>query len=269
MRNIPRSLPYFGGTAGEGKARWINSILPLPNNRQLYVEPYCGMASALLAREPAGEEILNDLNARIMNWWQVVRDEPDKFGWQVEYTPHSRTEFARAIGMLDDMSLSDMKRAWAFHVVIEQGITHGDGGKLRASDWRVRYSPNAGKIHLWTIQRVKELANRIRNVRLECKPAVEVLMQVAKCEDAVIYVDPPRQSADTSPYLHDDVDKSELTAALLEQKGFCAVGGYPGDWDNLGWKPYTKRSTRRNINGVSSPRTEVLWTNRSSPQRLF
>ena len=87
-----RTSPYYGGKRGYGIAEWIASYLPR-NSDSCYVEPFAGMAGVLFARQPAKPEALNDLNRRVINWWRVVRDQPEEFGWRVEMTPKSRVEY--------------------------------------------------------------------------------------------------------------------------------------------------------------------------------
>ena len=86
-----RTLPYYGGKRGYGKAEWIASFLPhTPDS--CYVEPFAGMAAVLLARSPVDIEILNDANERIVNWWRIVRDEAEEFGRLIDFSPFSRAE---------------------------------------------------------------------------------------------------------------------------------------------------------------------------------
>ena len=70
-----RTLTYYGGKRGYGKAEWIASFLPWHSD-SCYVEPFAGMAGVLFARQPVKVEVLNDLNQRVVNWLRVVRDEP-------------------------------------------------------------------------------------------------------------------------------------------------------------------------------------------------
>ncbi len=87
-----RTLSYYGGKRGYGKAQWIASFLPhTPDS--CYIEPFAGMAGVLLARAPVKTEILNDLNGRVVNWWRAVRDKPEEFGRLLEFTPFSRAEY--------------------------------------------------------------------------------------------------------------------------------------------------------------------------------
>lgn len=191
----PRPLGWYGGKAYGGKAEWINSHLPAPHSAQLYAEPFGGMAGVLMARQPAGCEIVNDLNGRIINWWEVVRDAPDEFAALVEFTPHSRTAFERAISDMDNESLPPIRRALAFHIVVTQNIRSTDNAK-HSTDWRISY--RRFKSAEWTAQRIYALARRMRLVQLECKPAVDFMARIADNADAVVYVDPPYVSADVS-----------------------------------------------------------------------
>ena len=69
-----RPLPYYGGKA-KSKGQWVSNLIPW-EKKTLYVEPFCGMANVWAARNPVQAEILNDLNHRVINWWEVLRDQP-------------------------------------------------------------------------------------------------------------------------------------------------------------------------------------------------
>ena len=125
MSKTLTGLPYYGGKQ-KGKAEWIGSLLPWKQDTT-YVEPFCGMAGVLLARAPVNLEILNDRNDRIINWWRAVRDEPEEFAYLIENTPYSRAEYDRAWENLDNEELTALQRALAFHIVVEQGLSKGDG----------------------------------------------------------------------------------------------------------------------------------------------
>ena len=261
----PRPLRYYGGKQGYGLAEWINSHLPPPCKEQMYVEPFAGMAGVMMAREKAGTEILNDINVRVINWWLAVRDHHMEFRHLVHYTPHSERLYREAKTQMDDESLPLVRRALAFHIIVGQGIAQGDGG----SGWAAHYNPSVGSVNSWRAERVDDLYERIRSVQIYERDAIELLSGIADMPYAVIYCDPPYQTANTSPYRYGDIDKDELTAALLAQKGFVAISGYGDEWEHLGWRCETKSALRRQINGRGERRIEKLWLNQDPPQRLF
>ena len=254
-----RSLPYYGGKRGFGKGEWIAGLLPWEKH-SCYIEPFAGMAGVLLARPPVNIEMLNDRNGRVVNWWRVVRDFPGEFGRLVEHTPLSRDEFRWACGAVDDQALPDIRRALAFHIIVNQCLTHGDN-RATSGCWIRRFNPAISKPVRHSAGDIASLAERMRNVQLENSDALGLLERTADCDYAVIYCDPPYPTSDTSPYAWGNLEFDRLADLLRSQRGAVAVSGYPGEWDCLGWAVERKQALRRNISGGGDSRTEVLWRN--------
>ncbi len=239
-----RTLPYYGGKRGYGKAQWIASFLPhTPDS--CYIEPFAGMAGVLLARAPVKTEILNDLNGRVINWWRAVRDKPEEFGRLLEFTPFSRAEYEWGLSAMDDESLPPLRRALAFHVVVDQGINHGDS----RPGWGRTFSPNVGSFFLHGISTIAALWQRLRYVQLECRDACDLLDRVKDYDYTVLYVDPPYPTATTTAYSVRGVDWERLADLLMAQRGAVGVSGYGDEWDRLGWRRVTRPALRRQING--------------------
>ena len=251
-----RTLPYYGGKRGYGKAEWIASFLP-HTRESCYIEPFAGMAGVLLARAPVKREILNDLNGRVINWWRAVRDEPEEFGRLLEFTPFSRAEYEWGLSAMDNESLPPLRRALAFHVVVDQAINHGDARR----GWKRTFSPIVGSMPLHGIDTIAALWQRLRYVQLECQDACDLLDRVKDCDYTVIYVDPPYPTADTTVYAVRGVDWERLANLLMAQRGAVGVSGYGDEWDRLGWRRVTRPALRSQINGGSDAKLEVLWLN--------
>ena len=254
-------LPYYGGKA-RGRGAWIASLLPW-EYRSLYWEPFCGMAGVWAQRDRVRSEILNDLNERAINWWRVVRDHLDEFGMLLEATPYARREYEWAIANLDNQAIGPVRRALAFHVAIHQSVVRSDSKFA----WGVALNIRTGSRGIWRYDRVAALAERLRQVQLECRDALELLDRYAEIPHAVCYVDPPYRSANTEGYRFPEVDQELLTKLLHAQHGRVAVSGYGEEWDHLGWQRHEKivpfrgyYTTRRTL-AAPGPRTEVLWTN--------
>src|SRR5919204_6638148 len=67
------ALRWFGGKWR--LAGWIISHFP---PHAAYCEPYGGAASVLLRKPPARLETWNDLHGRLVNFFQVLREQPDE-----------------------------------------------------------------------------------------------------------------------------------------------------------------------------------------------
>ena len=253
-----RPLRWWGGKQRGGKADWIASLLPW-EKESTYVEPFGGMASVMARRYPVKCEIYNDLDGRAVNWFRVMREQTEEFSRLLSLTPHSREEYERAVAMIDDDD--NLVSAWAFHIVVQQGMSSSIGGK---KDWSItKNSENTHKVGAWKTERVMSIVNRFRFVQFENKDAVELLSWLSDRPNAVIYCDPPYFTSTTSKYQHGKVDIGKLTDVLLEQSGRIAISGYAKEWAHLGWQRHEKESwiVSNGANKISEPRTEVLWTN--------
>ena len=263
--SIPATLPYYGGKRGHGKAQWICDLLPWRFD-STYIEPFGGMAGVLVTRSPVAVEIFNDINPRVSNWHQCVRDEPELFDHLVSNTPHSRREFEWAAQHIDDEDLSPVRRALAFHIIIQQRVNHGDG-KIFTNEWTPRYVASGGwhTTGRWRPGRVEHLSERMRRVEIQTRDALDILDEYAGVENTVIYIDPPYPMAKTLPYMYADVDLDALATRLVAQQGFVAVSGSADEWDHLGWERHVKPTAIRFMGSTSNReagnKNEVLWTN--------
>ena len=76
-------------------AQKIISLMPLHTH---FVEPYAGGLAVLLAKPCEGiSEVVNDLDGRITNFWQVLQDEDlfARFQRRVQVIPFSQNEWRR------------------------------------------------------------------------------------------------------------------------------------------------------------------------------
>ena len=261
MTKKPMSLRYYGGKA-RGKGTWIASILPDDYDR-CYIEPFSGMFSVLLARQPVKREIINDVNSRVITWARAVRDHPEEFGYLIEHTLHSQEEFIWAIDNIDNPEIDDLRRALAFHITVSLSIQGGDS--VVKGSFRRAFSTKTGSIGKWNSERVDILSQRLFNVQILCEDALQLLGRTKDKERCVIYCDPPYPTSNTSPYSHNKIDKTALSELLLNQQGAVAISGYADEWDHLEWTKHIKDVAMRefgsNAYKKSQTRTEILWTN--------
>ena len=262
-----RPLPWYGSKNGYGKAEWIAGLLPWEKDTH-YIEPYAGMAGVLLARNRVNQETLNDLDGLVVNWWKVLREQPDAFGWAVQCIPHSRAEFQRALQIRDDPNADPFDRAVAFHTIAAQAVMQ----RLRNPTWRFRIKHKPFP-RVWRPDDIGDLAERLVRVQLECCPAEELLERVADEPRTVIYCDPPYvQTSSTSLYRVVEVDIDRLTDLLLAQRGRVAISGVHDEWDHLGWQRHEREGIRHEVPGElakgAKELIEVLWTSYDAIETL-
>ena len=248
------ALPYYGGK--QRLASWVAGHLPM---RRDYIEPFGGMASVLLSRPPCHYELLNDLAELVVNWWRIVRDDPDGLRRLLRATPSSRVITREAHKVARDTGSTPLRRAWAFHIVAVSTMAQN----VRAGTWRPVGTANGS----WSGRRdsanLEALAERMANVELECIDGVELLRRIAPRTTATVYVDPPYRNAAVRNYLA-KVNHDALVEALLAQCGACAVSGYRGDWPELedaGWRVTSRAASVTSGPVTGARRVETLWLN--------
>ena len=241
-------MPWMGGKSAISSTRtgrWIAGLLPYTS---CYAEPFAGMLGVMLQRHPSHWEIANDLDSRVVNWWDVVREQHDELSRLISLTPQSRVVHARALREVDDLSRSPLQRAHSFTIIVLQSVA----GRMAESAWGIHIDGNTGLMDWRRGMDVKlaGLARRLRSVQLENRDATEVLERLARHSDATVYLDPPY--ADTwgyeGGYRHVD-DRDALAAVLRKQRGNVAISGYGDEWDVLGWERHELRTHTPNGTG--------------------
>ena len=267
MNKPPKSLCYYGGKSpygGRGTGRWVASLLPNPPG-WTYCEPFAGMCGVLLQREPRGNEIINDHNGDIANFWRQLRDNRDELGHKIICTPQSREILAEARATLDGKTASDLDRAWATYTVLKLSMM----SLINSKQFSVSAFANPNP---WRLKDVTALCRRIRDVTIENCDGAELIERLARSTDRlVIYADPPYPSATGKNEYQHTIDVDRLTSALQSVKGFAAISGYPGEWEHLGWKRHefeTLKTATRHPRKAGAPpaykKTKIvkcLWTN--------
>jgi len=110
---------------------------------------------------------------------------------------------------------------------------------------------------------IVETAERLREVQIECAPAVEVITRF-NAPDVLIYCDPPyilstRRGKQYRCEMSDD-DHLQLLDVLKRHKGPALVSGYRSpmyDSELADWHRETVETTDQ----LSQKKTEVLWMN--------
>jgi DNA adenine methylase len=269
-RNAQRRLIAFGWYGG--KYSHLDWLLPLLPECLHYCEPFAGSAAALLNRDPSPVETYNDLDGEVVNFFRVLRDNPEEVAKQIALTPFSREEYFIAVTPTDEM-LTPIERARRFYVRARQTRT-GLAQKASLGRWanckNTSRSGMSGVISRWLggITALDEIAQRLVRVQIENRPAVEII-RLYDSKDTLFYCDPPYLHAtrgDDSAYCFemDDLAHRELADCLNSIHGKAAVSGYdhplmaeffpPERWRRHQAPPKMIHSTK----GI---RQELLWTN--------
>lgn len=259
---IAPPMAYYGGKTR--LARRIAALLPEHGH---YVEPFAGSLAVLLAKRPSQMETVNDLDADLMAFWRVLREQPIELARVCALTPHSRAEHCAAYAPLDEVD--DLERARRSWVRISQGRT----GTLRKTGWRFYIDPAGSTSSMPEyldayVGRMYAVAERLRLVSLECRPALEVISAYGAFDRVCLYVDPPYVGSTRHRNYRTEMcgegAHGELLEALLRVSASVVLSGYASElydtalagWDRIEMPSATGQG------GTYAARTEVLWSNR-------
>jgi DNA adenine methylase len=266
-------LCYYGGKILTGPS--IAAVLPAHTH---YVEPFAGSFAVLMAKPPSAHETANDLDGDLMLFWRVLRERPQDLARACALTPHSRAEW-EACADLD--TADEVERARRLWVRLTQSRT----GRLRRAGWRHYVDPAGCSVGMpgyldGYAARILPAAQRLKNVTLECRPALEVIAKYGAHPDVLLYVDPPYLGSTRSndrAYRHElmtSAEHTELAEALHGCRAAVVLSGYPSDLYDRDLYPTWYRHTipaSTGQGGTWQSRTEVLWSNRplATPATLF
>ena len=190
---VNQLFPYYGG-----KQNLANIILPLFPKHIQYVEPFVGGGSIFFAKRPSDNEVLNDFDEKITNFYRVAK-HPDKFKELqilIQGTLHSESDYLKSRDILKKFkaSDSDVELAWAlwcqcqltFSHIIYGGFAFGETGMGRGT---------ANKRDNFT----EKLLERLRTTEIFQRDAVELIL-LKDSPNTFFYCDPPYVSSNCGHY---------------------------------------------------------------------
>jgi len=261
---------YFGG-----KTTIADRIVATLPPHRTYIEPFAGSLAVLLAKPEALIEVVNDLDQELVMFWRVLREQPEALVRVCALTPHARAEYEASKSRptrLDELELA--RRVWT-------KLAQGRGGTLRNTGWRHFVDPNGtnrsmGGYLASYVDRMASIAERLSEVSLECRPALDVIAAYGAHPDALIYADPPylgdtRSGTNYAHEMPSGDDHRQLAAALRECRAAVVLSGYASPLYRelyAGWH-VVQLGTRTGQAKGDQRRIEVLWCNRAAVPDLF
>lgn len=253
-----------------GKFSHLDWLLPLLPGCHHYCEPYAGSAAVLLNRPPSPVETYNDIDGEVVNFFRVLRDQPDELTRLIALTPFSREEFHLAI-YGDRDGVSPLELARRFYVRARQART-GLAQTATLGRWAncigTSRAGMSGVVSRWLggVEGLAEIAERLLRVQIENRPAVDAI-KLYDSSTTLFYCDPPylhesRGDAKAYGFEMSDLAHQELALVLRGIQGRAAVSGYRSDrmdsW-YAGWRRF--KAPIKTTHSVKQPRQECVWMN--------
>lgn len=259
-------MRYYGG-----KFRIAEDIVALMPVHSVYVEPFGGAASVLLAKQAAPCEIYNDLCSEVVNVFQQLRDAPEALLRGIWLTPYSREEYERAYESTSDVL--EAARRFIYRSTAGIGADSArrpNGFRNTLDDGRYAHAKSWANLP----EALELVCQRLRGVIIEHRDAREVMQQF-DAPEALHYVDPPylastrkqARRAYNHEFMGDDQHEA-LLAVIGQLKGKVIVSGYDHPMYHQALKGWEIRKFKQR-DQRNGHRDEIAWMNYQPEARLL
>lgn len=196
---ITAIAPWFGS-----KRTLAPLIIRQLGDHTQYFEPFCGSMAVLLAKAPSRQETANDLHGDLTNLARVIASEtmaPVLYQrlFRVLLSDGLLADAAEILRPDYEVPLPSLDRAFWYFVqswMMRNGVAGTNIGQPRAvgTQLAVRWTANGGSPTVRFSNAVDSIPGwheRLRNVVILRRDALEILPKVEDSPKTAIYVDPP------------------------------------------------------------------------------
>ncbi len=257
---MDKIIKYPGSKWGLAK-----EIIPYIPDHHSYLEPYFGSGAVFFKKEPSRIETINDLDGNVTNLFDCIRTEPERLAAIVMATPYSREMYDRAFKSLEDGGQDRCQRAAAFLTSCWQ--SHGFRVNKYKVGWKNDVQGRERMYALWDWYRLPnniiEVAERLRQVQIENRPALEVIGRFDS-ENVFMYLDPPyvldTRNGKQYAFEMSDADHAKLLDVICGTRAKVMISGYENALYEeflAGWKKVVFPSK----SAYGAKRAEAIWMN--------
>ena len=264
-----KAFAYYGG-----KFSHLGFILPLLPSCSHFVDVFGGSGSVLMNRDPSPIETYNDIDQRVVNFFRVLRQNPQELINALELTPYSRLEHELA----KTHSKDELEEARRFFVLISQSRNAIANSSANWTSTRTTTRRGMSKnVSAWlsSIDGLEEVVERFRSVQIENERAIPLIRKYDD-KDTLFYCDPPyvhtsRVSVDNYKFEMVLEEHIELAEVLNNTSAKVALSGYDDPFYDMYYSDWYK--TIATEKGIGSSKTlatrqEVLWTNYEPSEQI-
>ena len=241
-----------------------------------YVEPFFGSGAVLFNKPPSDIETINDLDSNVTNLFLCIQEDAERLARLVMTTPYSREMYESAFDfenfVTEVIGGEPYRKALVFLIRCWQG--HGFRTNGHKVGWKNDVVGREKSYALWDWYRLPkwiiEIAERLRKVQIENRPALEVIKRFNH-KGVFMYIDPPYllgvRTGKQYMYEMTDSDHEEMLKELLRSRAKIMISGYESDMYNdylKDWDKYVFNSCAEH----GKPRKEVVWINYRYEQQL-
>lgn len=249
----------------------LSDILSVLPQTKVFCEPFGGSGVVLLNKPPSKIEVFNDKSDLIVNFFKVLRENPEELIYKLSLTPYSRTEFLSAVNTVQSEP-DPIEKARKFFIIVQSSVNHITN--INSSHWSTPYVSEKiqnlrDRVNRFCthVDLLINVAQRLRTVCIENKDAIDIIKQYDS-KWTTFYCDPPYPHEcrnDTKLYGCEMSTDQHVTLAntLRQCKGYVLLSTYENNLYNELYKDWTKITKQVKISSACKNRqaTEVLFAN--------
>lgn len=234
-----------------------------------YVEPYFGSGAVLFSKPPSRIETINDLDGEVVNLFRCIQEDSEHLARLVMTTPYSREMYDGSFRQtpITGIPSGDDRYQKACRFLVRCWQAYGSRNNGYKSSWKYDAIVRERMYALWDWyalpEWIIEVAERLRKVQIENRPALEVIQRF-DYPNVFMYIDPPYLLGTRrgKQYQHEmtDADHEELLQAILWSRAKIMISGYESEMYNGYLQGWHKEYFTSCAEG-GKPRQEVVWMN--------
>jgi DNA adenine methylase len=245
-----------------GKAKLSAEIIGMMPKHRSYLDPFFGSGAVFFRKEKSPIETINDLDGDVVNFFRVLRDDPERLAREVRMIPFSRADYDDA---WENPGRDEFDRAVRFLIRCKMGfgkkIHQKNGFKIDTIGREAGYA-----VAEWNAlpEEIRVCAGRLKEAQIENRAGLDLIRRFDSPE-VLMYLDPPylpQARAGGRMYRKEmtAADHEELLHEILRTKARVILSGYGSElydevlhqWHRREKKAYAQGGLRR---------TEVIWCN--------
>lgn len=261
---------YFGG-----KFTWVDQIYPYFPEHVHFVDVFCGSLAVTLNKPFSQIDTANDINSEVVNFFRVLRDQPEELIFLLKLTPVSREEYNNCWQGSSDIEITDLEKARRFFVRVRQSF-YGLGIQRKNKGWHLAKTVNRCKkaetVSKWYngIDKLYAIMDRLLNIQFEHQCYSELIPKI-DFPGAFFFLDPPypeesRSSKNDYKYDFKDSDHEDLANLSHSIDGKAMICSYDCDIMNDLYHDWIKITFPVKLNNIRSKKVqECIWMNYDPP----
>lgn len=244
------------------KWKLANKIVDMIPKHHTYLEPFFWSGAVFFSKQPSDIEMINDMDNDVTNLFECIRNDSEKLARIIMTIPYGRQEYDNAFKGLETETYMKaaqfLTRCWQGHGFRTNGYKVGWKNDVQGRE-RMYALWNWYRLPEWII----EIAERLRTVQIENRPALEVIKRF-NYNNVFMYLDPPYvlDTRTNKQYKCEmtDSDHEELLKEIICSKAKILISGYESDLYNVYLSSWNKEEFSATAE-YGLKRKEVIWAN--------